>query len=205
MRTAAGCALVLILFVPVSFACGGGGAGTDGAKSPGAPSAGASPGSADGGSETASPSQSTTTVALPDGGDLQGAKLTEVHTMASTSASAAPAKGPHSHEAGRGPEDIRAIVMARRDEARACYDNALKDHPGIEGDLVIAWTIDPKGNVTQTSADTSRSQIVEPGVVSCVSDIIKKVQFAPSPGGYETKAFYPFNFHPHHGSTPKAP
>ena len=121
------------------------------------------------------------------------------------SASAAPPKGPHAHEVGRGPEDIRAIIMARRDDARACYDAALKDHPGIEGDLVIAWTIDPKGNVTQTSLDGSRSQIVEPTVVACVSDIIKKVQFAASPGGYETRAFYPFNFHPHHGSSTPHP
>ncbi len=206
MRTASGCALVLALLVPllplVLFACGGGGAEGDGAKSPGAPaSAAAGAGSASGPEAT----QSTTTVALPDGGDLQGAKLSEVHTVASTSASATPPKGPHAHEAGRQPEDIRAIVMARRDEARACYDNSVKDHPGIEGDLVIAWTIDPKGNVTQTSLDTSRSQIVEPTVVGCVSDIIKKVQFAPSPGGYETKAFYPFNFHPHHGTAPHTP
>jgi hypothetical protein len=189
-------------------ACGGGAAGADGAKSPGAASSGATD-SADGGPVSeANATPSTTTVSLADGGDLQGARLTEVHTVAATSASAAaPAapKGPHAHEAGRQPEDIRAIIMARRDEARACYDNAIKDHPGIEGDLVIAWTIDPKGNVTQTSLDTSRSQIVEPTVVGCVSDIIKKVQFAPSPGGYETKAFYPFNFHPHHGTAPKAP
>jgi hypothetical protein len=147
-------------------------------------------------------------VALADGGDLLGAKLTETKTVATappgSSSSAAP-KGPHAHEVGRQPEDIRAIIMARRDEARACYDAGLKDHPGIEGDLVIAWTIDPKGNVTQAALDSSRSQIVEPSIVACVTDIIKKVQFAPSPGGYETRAFYPFNFHPHHGGATHAP
>jgi hypothetical protein len=93
-------------------------------------------------------------------------------------------------------------VVAHRDEARACYDKALPDHPGIEGDLVIQWTIDPKGNVTQVSLDSSRSKIVEPGVAACVANVIKSIQFASSPGGYETKAFYPFNFHPHHGQHP---
>ena len=88
---------------------------------------------------------------------------------------------------------------------RPGHTERLVQRTGIEGDLVIAWTIDPKGSVTQTSLDTSRSQIVEPTVVACVSDIIKKVQFAPSPGGYETKAFYPFNFHPHHGTAPRSP
>jgi len=141
----------------------------------------------------------TTTTALGDGGDLQGSKLVETHTVASTSASSGPApKGPHSHDPGRSPADIRAIVVAHRDEARACYDRALPTHPGIEGDLVVQWTIDPKGNVSQISSDTSRSQITESTVVACVADIIKKIQFASSPGGFETKAFYPFNFHPRH-------
>jgi hypothetical protein len=192
-------ALFVSLVLPLG--CGGGGAQGEGAMSPrGSPE----PGS-DGGA-TPDAAAATTTVALGDGGDLQGAKLTEVHTVASTSSSAAPPpKGPHKHEVGRGPDDIRAIIVSHRDDARACYDNALKDHPGIEGDLVIQWMIDPKGNVSQVSSDTSRSQILEPTVIDCVSDIIKKLQFAPSQGGFETKAFYPFNFHPHHGSSPRAP
>ncbi|HXN34291.1 MAG TPA: AgmX/PglI C-terminal domain-containing protein, partial [Polyangiaceae bacterium] len=89
-----------------------------------------------------------------------------------------------------------AIIIAHRDEARACYERSLMDHPGIEGDLVISWTVDPKGKVTETALDTSRSQLAEPTVVSCVSEVIRRIQFAPSPGGFETKASYPFNFHP---------
>jgi hypothetical protein len=208
MRTARDC--VLIVWLLSLVACGGGAAETDGLKAPGAPGA-------PGASSTLSPSDAgmpsqgdaaatTTTVALGSGGDLQGSKLSETHTVASTSGASAPApKGPHTHDVGRGPDDIRAIVLARRDEARACYDGAIKDHPGIEGDLVIQWTIDPKGVVTQASVDPSRSQIVEPSVISCISEIIKKIQFAPSQGGFETKAYYPFNFHPHHGSTPRTP
>jgi hypothetical protein len=123
--------------------------------------------------------------------------LTETRTVVATDAGAAPAgKTPHTHEPGRGPADIRAIIVAHRDEARACYDKALDGHPGIEGDLVVQWTIDPKGTVTQVSVDASRSQITEAGLVACVGGVIRKIQFAASPGGFETKAFYPFNFHP---------
>jgi hypothetical protein len=205
------CALVL-LAVPLALplgavACGGGNASTEGAKTPDGTGAGASAGAggaAGAGSAASAPAPTdsgpttTTTTTLGNGGDLQGAKLTTTTTVASTTGSSAPppSKSPHTHEPGRGPGDIRAIVMAHRDEARACYDAALAKHPGIEGDLVIQWTIDPKGAVTQFSEDTSRSQIVEPGVVACVGNVIKKIQFAGSPGGYETKAFYPFNFHP---------
>ena len=41
--------------------------------------------------------------------------------------------------------------------------------------------------MTQAALDTSRSQIAEPTVVACIADIIKKIQFAASPGGYETR------------------
>jgi hypothetical protein len=181
------------------LACGGGNVATDGAKSPENPAASAAPADSAASAPVDAGPTTTTTTTLGAGGDLQGAKLTQTTTVASTTGSAAPppAKGPHTHDAGRMPADIRAIIQAHRDEARACYDAGLTTHPGIEGDLVIQWTIDPKGNVTQFSEDTTRSQIVEPAVVACVGNVIKKIQFAPSPGGFETKASYPFNFHPH--------
>jgi len=190
-----------------SVACGAGQAGSE-AKSQPAPTASPSASSAQ--PDIAGP-PSTTAVTLGDGGDLQGAKLSEARVVAATDGGApSSGKGVHGHEPGRGPADIRAIIIAHRDEARACYDKAVDAHPGIEGDLVIQWTIDPKGNVTQVSLDATRSQISETGVVACVGNVIRKIQFAASPGGFETKAFYPFNFHPRHaaggrpgpGSTP---
>jgi len=198
----------LVSMLAAPLACGGAQASGQGASTP---SSAASTPAAEGSAPAPEPGggapavdagpATTTTMTLGDGGDLQGAKLSETHTVASTTAGAAPTRsnGPHGHDPGRSPADIRAIIIAHRDEARACYDKALPAHPGIEGDLVIQWTIDPKGNVTQVSEDTSRSQITEPSVVACVAGVIQKIQFAPSPGGYETKAFYPFNFHPHHG------
>jgi hypothetical protein len=185
--------------LPCGFACGGGQAAQDPRSPAGvgipAPSADADAASASGG---ASAEPTTTTSTLGEPGDTQGVKLSETHAAA-VSASAAPApRAPHTHDPGRGSADIRAMVVAHRDEARACYDAALEGHPGIEGDIVIDWTIDPKGNVTDTSLDSSRSQIAEPTLVSCLAGIIKKIQFAASPGGFESKTFYPFNFHPHH-------
>ena len=178
--------------------CGGGAAPAATASSPdNASTQGGAPGDASPVKDVSAP---TTTLAVGDGGDLQGCKLVETHTSTTApDASAGAVKPAHGHDVGRTPQDIRAIIQAHRDEARACYDAAVKDHPGIEGDLVIEWTIDPKGNVTQTSLNSAKSQIVEPTVVSCVSDVIKKIQFNASAGGYETRAYYPFNFHPHHG------
>ena len=107
------------------------------------------------------------------------------------------AHGPHQQDPGRSVKDIQAIIVSRRDEARACYDAALKTHPGIEGDLDIQWTIDPKGLVSDVSVDASKSQITEPSVASCIFAVIKQIHFNESARGFETRAHYPFNFHPH--------
>jgi hypothetical protein len=70
---------------------------------------------------------------------------------------------------------------------------------------MIHWVIDPKGAVSQVSSDAARSQILEPSLVACIAEILMKLQFAPSQRGFETKAFYPFNFHPRHPPRAVAP
>jgi hypothetical protein len=138
----------------------------------------------------------TTTLTLGGGGDLQGSKLTSQSSQSfDTTPDAGPPKG-HQPDIGRGTKDIQAIIVSRRDEARACYDAALKAHPGIEGNLDIQWTIDPKGVVSDISVDTSHSDILEPTVGNCVIAIIKKIHFNESAKGFETRTHYPFNFHP---------
>ncbi len=144
------------------------------------------------------PHEPTTTLLLSDAGELKGVKLAEVHSeAAASSADAGMPSGGHSRDPGRTPADIKAIIVSHRDAARACYDKGLATHPGVEGTLAIQWTIDPKGNVTSTALDESRSTITEPSIVDCIASVIKKIQFAPSQGGFESKASYPFTFHPH--------
>jgi hypothetical protein len=178
----------------LALACGGG------AKAPAGPagsSATAATGPAATGASTASGQPTTTTSTLADAGDLQGAKLTTAsRTELEDKAPGQPKPAAASSEQGRSAKDLQAIIGARRDEARACYDKGLKDHPGIEGDLDVKWIIDPQGNVMDVSVDTARSQILEPSVGACVVEIIKKIRFASSPKGHETRAHYPFNFHP---------
>jgi len=165
----------------------------------GSSSSSGEPGSS-GGSTGGSSSGGTTTTNLPDSGELQGAKLAgdKSHKEIETKGDAGPKSthGGSANEPGRTAKDIQTIVGGRRDEARACYDKSLASHPGIEGDLDIKWVITPEGNVTDASVDTTKSQILEPTVGQCIIDIIKKIKFAASAKGYETRAHYPFNFHP---------
>jgi hypothetical protein len=154
--------------------------------------------------DTASTATSTTTMTLGDGGDLQGAKLGSSSTTVIENRSDAGARPRGSgDEAGRTREDIRAIVAARRDEARACYDEGLKKNPNIEGDLDIFWKIDPEGNVTETGVDDAKSTIRDKGVSDCIIAIIKRIHFAKSNKGYESRMHYPFNFHPKTGQVGK--
>jgi hypothetical protein len=191
--------------VALAIACGGGAKEPATSKAP--EGAGAAPEStektaaapASASAAPASTDGTTTTTQLGNNGDLQGAKLgSSVHTTTETKGEGGP-KSPHgqsSNEAGRGPKDIDTIVKVHRDEARACYDKGLAAHPGIEGDLDVKWVIDPQGNVTDASVDTTKSSILEPSVGACIVDVIKKLKFGPSAKGFETRAHYPFNFHP---------
>ncbi|HSQ66177.1 MAG TPA: AgmX/PglI C-terminal domain-containing protein [Polyangiaceae bacterium] len=180
------------------LACGGGekpaenpqGATPDGGSS--SSSSGAATEAADAGPA------STTTVLVGDAGELQGSKLTSNATV-TVQGTSTPSQGidPKHHDPGRSPEDIITIIKSHRDEARACYDAAVKTHPGIEGNLDITWKLDPKGKVTETGVDASKSDIHEPGLIKCIGDVIRKIPWAASPRGVETSAHYPFNFHPH--------
>ena len=179
---------------PASSSSSSGGGGSSGA---------ADPASSGGGGAGAGAGGATTTTQLGDGGDLQGAKLGgKVHSETETKGDGGPKStgGASANEPGRTAKDIQTIVAARRDEARACYDKALASHPGIEGDLDIKWVIDPQGAVADAQVDTTKSQILEPSVGQCIIEVIKKIKFAPSSKGYETRAHYPFNFHPKPGS-----
>lgn len=207
----------------LAIACGGGGTGDS--KTPAdknnaaSSSSGAATASSGGGTDPASSSGgggggsssggggssgTTTTTNLPDSGELQGAKLGAGHTKTEVETKGdggpkTPTGGGSAGEPGRTAKDIQTIVAARRDDARACYDKALASHPGIEGDLDIRWKIDPQGNVMDAEVDTTKSSILEPTVAQCIIDIIKKIKFAASPKGFESRAHYPFNFHPKPG------
>jgi hypothetical protein len=189
----------------IAIACGGGAAATDPTKA--ADTAAAADSTATKPAGSSEPATTTTAVALGSGGDLQGTKLTSssTQTLEADAGVKAPDMGGGSKggEPGRRPEDLQTIIGSRRDQARACYDAALKTHPGIEGNLDVKFTIDPKGNVTEVSVDEGKSDIHEPSVAACIATVLKGIKFAESSKGFETRAHYPFNFHPKPGPTKK--
>lgn len=189
------------LLASLSIACGGSEPAAATPNAPGVSTAAPGPTGDPASAASAGPTTTTTTT-LGNGGDLSGSKLTtSSSSTVQTTGSSGPTPEPHQQEPGRSVQDIRTIIMSHRDEARKCYDDGLKAHPGVEGDLDIKFTIDPKGNVSDAVVNDDKSSIHEPSIGACVSDVIKKIHFAESAKGFETRAHYPFNFHPKQGGS----
>jgi hypothetical protein len=116
-------------------------------------------------------------------------------TVAAPSTVAPRASGPN--PPGRRPSDIAAVVAAHRTEARACYDKLSTGKvPQPQGDLVLHFVIDAAGVVVEVTFDRAASQIQDDAIVGCVSNAVKRIRFASSAEGFETRAKYPFNFQP---------
>lgn len=156
---------------------------------------GASSGAAPTSAGSAGPSTTTTTT-LSGNGDLNGSKLTTASSSSIQTTSPDANAGHHQQEPGRSVKDIATIIVSHRDEARKCYDDGLKTYPGVEGDLDVKFTIDPKGNVSDAMVNDEKSSIHASAIGDCVVGVIKKIHFAESQKGFETRAHYPFNFHP---------
>ncbi len=141
----------------------------------------------------------TTTVLMGDAGELQGSKLTTTAgpTTLDGGKNAAPRPNATDRDPGRTQQDIYAIIQTHRGEARACYDAYEKTHKGAKGNVDITWKLDPQGKVVETGVDEGKSDLKDPDLVKCIGEVIRKIPWAPSPRGFETKAHYPFNFNPH--------
>jgi hypothetical protein len=100
-------------------------------------------------------------------------------------------------EPGRCLEDISHVIEGHRAAARACYDAGLVRQPGLKGRIIINFEIDAAGVVAEASQGVQDNQITESGVVACVTDVIKHVEFAKSARGKTTRGYHHFDFSPH--------
>lgn len=96
----------------------------------------------------------------------------------------------------RGKEQIQQVMATHRDKVRACYDAALPQNPGIHGDLVLDFVIDPRGDVKQAEVNWSASDLHVPELDTCAVDAVRSIKFPASSRGLESKVSYPFNFNP---------
>ena len=113
--------------------------------------------------------------------------------------SAATDKGggsPAPGEDTRTSEVVQKIVMEKRPIVRKCYEDALKELPGLKGDVVIHFVLDPEGKVKKAELNQEKSTLKSPKVVECAINVIKGIKFPPSSRGMQSEINYPFNFNP---------
>lgn len=96
----------------------------------------------------------------------------------------------------RGKAEIQQVMAENRDKVRACYEAVLPNNPGSKGDLVVDFTIDPRGEVKQAEVNWSASDLHIPELDTCAVDVVKAIKFPASSRGLESKVTYPFNFNP---------
>lgn len=132
------------------------------------------------------------------------------------SAPSTPAPGPAPNVAAAAPipngprdsrtkEAIQSVIASNRDKVRACYDAALAHNPGIQGDLVVTFVINPNGSVKQAEVNWAESEVHVPELDTCAADALKTLKFPVSSRGLESKVNYPFNFNPPDPNKPAKP
>ena len=91
---------------------------------------------------------------------------------------------------------IQQTVLDNRARFRACYDAVQDKEPEVQGDMTIHFVLDSSGRVREASLNEQRSTLKHPEIAKCIIGELRKVQFAASSKGLETKVNYPFNFNP---------
>lgn len=89
-------------------------------------------------------------------------------------------------------ETIQRVIRQHRREIRDCYQRELQRNPDLSGRVVVAFMIDPAGNVARSSV--AESDIGDDNVEECLVNRIRRWRFpAPSTPG-NVRVNYPFVF-----------
>jgi hypothetical protein len=82
---------------------------------------------------------------------------------------------------------IHGRIRAHNAEFRACYENALRKDPKLEGEVLVKFVINKEGKVIE-SIGTGL-----PPVDACVAKVIERIEFPKNKRGIIT-INYPFSF-----------
>src|SRR4051812_34651682 len=78
---------------------------------------------------------------------------------------------------------VRSKIREHLKEIRACYMDQVAKTPDLKGKIVINWSIDETGKVTQIAVDDAKTDLKDPAVQSCLTDKIKSWTFQPAAKG----------------------
>jgi hypothetical protein len=74
--------------------------------------------------------------------------------------------------------DTRALLETRNADIRACYDKELEGNPGLNGDVVVQFTVEKKtGTITQVAAAEGSS--APESLQTCVVTALEGLALTP--------------------------
>lgn len=91
------------------------------------------------------------------------------------------------------PQDITRVVKSRMSSIKECYERELKRNPKLAGKVVVRFTIDEEGRVTQTAIE--ENTLGDKAVAACIISRFERFRF-PKPEGGSVPVAYPFIFAP---------
>lgn len=97
-------------------------------------------------------------------------------------------------EGGLDRSVIQATIAKYLSQVRACYEDGLRNSPGLTGTVTMAFEILGAGSVQ--SPRVARTSLGNPGVEGCISRSMMNWKFPKPLGGVTVKVAYPFLLRP---------
>lgn len=88
-------------------------------------------------------------------------------------------------------EKVMAVLESHREEIRSCYNRALRQKPGLRGEVIVRWVIDLQGNARDPRV--VKSDFENNDLFFCLRARIARWQF-PKPVNGSYLFEYPFRF-----------
>jgi hypothetical protein len=85
---------------------------------------------------------------------------------------------------------IRRYIRRHINEIAYCYDKQLLAHPDLQGEVMATFLISAPGIVQSSTAKG-----FDAAVASCISGVIKTIEFPATGDGGGVQVNYPFRFH----------
>lgn len=91
-------------------------------------------------------------------------------------------------------QPLMDLVTQHRPRFACCFDLWGRNNPGKAAKIALFIDIDPTGTFKNAGFKKDETEIDDPRVEQCMSDVAGKLTFAPSPGGHNTKYVHRFKF-----------
>ena len=89
-------------------------------------------------------------------------------------------------------EAVRKVIHENLHAIKNCYINELKTHQNVRGKVLVEFEINDRGLIK--SVQIKKTTLNNKPVEECVTSVIAKAHFPPSPEGKTAVITYPFLF-----------